>query len=326
MNFPHTLNSRRDLSDPELAGHLTGFRGYVWGKSNGQMTKTVYHVMRHIERVRNQVSFNVEDHELDLITPWGWEANAIFYLPDGSVRDPAGLILVDPASREPHPAAKLPYPPDAYDRKAHTDAQLQRMNIYVPPSVPPVVGMPEARLRSPREVAQRTLSLFVAAVRAESIGIGKPMTAADLGKDWPIAFAALSPAEHEFLFADDPPQQSVINFAWRYEALALLQWALGVADELPFPTAICDVPKIARIAFECNSQDYVDKAVLRPTPLLLDALDLHYRLHWAVTQAQLDKRAAPASIDPGVVVERHHALNWLVRFEDADWDNVDTPT
>lgn len=28
----------------------------------------------------------------------------------------------------------------------------------------------------------------------------------------------------------------------------------------------------------------------------------------------------------GVVAERHHALNWLVRFMDADWDDVDTPT
>jgi hypothetical protein len=28
----------------------------------------------------------------------------------------------------------------------------------------------------------------------------------------------------------------------------------------------------------------------------------------------------------GVVAERHHALNWLVCFGDADWDDVDTPT
>jgi hypothetical protein len=31
-------------------------------------------------------------------------------------------------------------------------------------------------------------------------------------------------------------------------------------------------------------------------------------------------------LDPGVIQERHHALNWLVRFEDAEWDDVDTPT
>ncbi|WP_394816959.1 DUF4272 domain-containing protein [Streptomyces lonegramiae] len=25
-------------------------------------------------------------------------------------------------------------------------------------------------------------------------------------------------------------------------------------------------------------------------------------------------------------MERHYALNWLVRFEDSAWDEVDTPT
>ncbi|MCO6561396.1 MAG: DUF4272 domain-containing protein, partial [Gilliamella sp.] len=24
--------------------------------------------------------------------------------------------------------------------------------------------------------------------------------------------------------------------------------------------------------------------------------------------------------------ERHYALNWLTNFENADWDDVDTPT
>jgi hypothetical protein len=27
-----------------------------------------------------------------------------------------------------------------------------------------------------------------------------------------------------------------------------------------------------------------------------------------------------------VVQERHVALNWLIRFEGAEWDQVDTPT
>ncbi|HDS1213045.1 TPA: DUF4272 domain-containing protein [Shewanella algae] len=31
-------------------------------------------------------------------------------------------------------------------------------------------------------------------------------------------------------------------------------------------------------------------------------------------------------IDRGVVLERHYALNWLIGFENSDWDEVDTPT
>ena len=39
-----------------------------------------------------------------------------------------------------------------------------------------------------------------------------------------------------------------------------------------------------------------------------------------------DESEPPAQLDPGVVMERHHALNWLTGFHGADWDDVDTPT
>ena len=65
---------------------------------------------------------------------------------------------------------------------------------------------------------------------------------------------------------------------------------------------------------------------MRSVMEILDALDLHYRQHWATRQALLKKYPAPAGLNDGVLQERHHALNWLVRFEDRDWDEVDTPT
>jgi hypothetical protein len=65
---------------------------------------------------------------------------------------------------------------------------------------------------------------------------------------------------------------------------------------------------------------------LRPLSELLDSLDLHQRLHWITRQAQADKKAVPAGLEPGVIQERRRALNWLVQFEAAQWDDVDTPT
>jgi hypothetical protein len=70
----------------------------------------------------------------------------------------------------------------------------------------------------------------------------------------------------------------------------------------------------------------VRSARLRGAGEILDALDLCYRLHWATTEARVKQTEPPAGLEPGVVAERHHALNWLVRFQDADWDDVDTPT
>ncbi|HKO94988.1 MAG TPA: DUF4272 domain-containing protein, partial [Polyangiaceae bacterium] len=78
--------------------------------------------------------------------------------------------------------------------------------------------------------------------------------------------------------------------------------------------------------FQADSERLIRDAKLRATPVLLDALDLHFRLHWAVRQARQDDSEPPAQLDPGVVMERHHGLNWLTGFHGADWDDVDTPT
>jgi hypothetical protein len=77
---------------------------------------------------------------------------------------------------------------------------------------------------------------------------------------------------------------------------------------------------------DVSEEELLAHTHLRPTAAVLDALDLHLRLHWAARQARLDGNGGMKGLDPGVVQERHHALNWLVRFEEADWDDVDTPT
>jgi hypothetical protein len=55
-------------------------------------------------------------------------------------------------------------------------------------------------------------------------------------------------------------------------------------------------------------------------------VDLTYRLHWLVRQQRLKKRGELAGVDADVLMQRHHALNWLVRFQHAPWDAVNTPT
>jgi hypothetical protein len=136
---------------------------------------------------------------------------------------------------------------------------------------------------------------------------------------------ALSPDENQFLNSPAPAPQQVTDSVWRYEALYLLEWALKLADDLALPTHQCDVQQVAGVMF-ADHATLVATAELRPAEEILDALDLHFRLHWAVAQRRLEKRAVPASLVAGVVSERHYALNWLVRFEDAEWDSVDTPT
>ena len=323
-DFSHVPVGRRDRSQPDLADHLDGFIGYVLGTRPNQLTATLYHVMRHLQRVQVQFSFEVELGAFEAMSAWAGRANAVLFWPDGSVLDPEGRLLFSPDATALDEAASLPYPTDALKRKARTEARLESLGIRVPASLPPVVGEGEAVWRSQVEVSHRAQALMATALIAETRGEGNPFPVDRLSERLPGYAAFLSPQERAFLEEDTSPPAQIAKFSWRYEALALLHWALGLTVELPFPVAICDVPAVARTAFEFGAGR--SPGHLRPAAELLDALDLTFRLHWAVRDARLKGQAAPAGLEPGVVLERHYALNWLTHFEDHDWDEVDTPT
>lgn len=326
LNFPHTLNARRDRSDPDLPSHLNGFIGYALSRSSQRMTAVQYHVMRHIQRVQHHLSLLVADQDMAAFGEWAQAANAICFLADGTIRDPFGKMLID-ADRGAHEdGADVPYPTDAVARKKRCTQQLAALDIGATQSLPPVIGEEEVELRSPDDVARRMLGLFLAALRAETLIAGKPISPAELQKRLPAAFEALSPKEAAFMADASPDQQQIVNFGWGYEALLVLQWALGLVPALPHPTQICDVPALARVMLETGAEQLVASATLRPVGEILDALDLHFRMHWVARQADLDDEPAPGGIDAGVVRERHRALNWLVQFEYAEWDAVDIPT
>ena len=63
-------------------------------------------------------------------------------------------------------------------------------------------------------------------------------------------------------------------------------------------------------------------------PQILDEADLIYRLHWAVRHADLNGRPIPLPLNRDMVMERHHALNWLIvpREEPYPWDEIPTDT
>ncbi|MYM87494.1 DUF4272 domain-containing protein [Rugamonas sp. FT82W] len=324
--FPHVLNARRDLSDPELPPHLNGFMNYLAQAGAGQMTQVRYHVIRHVQRVRHHVSLSVEEGAMDSFAAWAQAANAIVFMADGSVRDPQGRVLLPVSGDDGDPQAVVPYPPQAWQRKARSDELLAARKVAVPATLPPLVSEPELRLRTPEDVLRRMLALFVVAIRAESLTGGHAIAVEDLKKRFPPAFAGLTDAERAYLAQEAPTEHETTQFLWRYEAILVLQWVLGLQEALPFADAICDVAAISRTVIERGTEGLRKQLAMRPAAEILDALDLHYRQHWATRQAILKKTAAPAALNDGVLQERHHALNWLVHFEDRDWDEVDTPT
>jgi len=323
--FPHVLHGQRGLDDPELSPHLAGFLGYVQNCGDGTMTRQRYHVMRHIQRTRQQWSFSVEPEHLSALASWATDANAIIFLADGSIRDPRGHVLMSP-TEDTDPQAQVPFPELSWLRKTRTEAELADHGITVSAHLPPLAAETEICPRTSPVVAGRALAMFVAALHAESVASDSPIPVQEMRERLPLAFDHLSPEESAFLAERAPDPQDLAKFGWRYEGLFVLLWALQMTDALPFPEGICDVSRIAASMLELDAKRFLETAHVRPASEILDELDLHYRLHWLVRQSRLDGQDNPMGVNDGVVYERHYALNWLTGFENADWDNVDTPT
>jgi hypothetical protein len=104
-----------------MPSHLDELAGYVLGRSDGQMTAMRYHLWRHIQLVRNQVTFLVEAGDLAAVTAWAQTANAILLLPDGSMRAPDMAMLMN-AESVFNEEAGLPYPADASDGRGRSNS------------------------------------------------------------------------------------------------------------------------------------------------------------------------------------------------------------
>jgi hypothetical protein len=94
LAFPHRMLSRREMPSAEMGQHLKGFEGYVMSRGSPQMTCMKYRVVLHIQSVRQQLVFSVDEKQMNTVTSWAVAANAILFLPDGSVRDPHRRVLV----------------------------------------------------------------------------------------------------------------------------------------------------------------------------------------------------------------------------------------
>lgn len=211
-----------------------------------------------------------------------------------------------------------PQAPPANPRKEKTEAELKKLGVPINPWLPLIKSEEEARIRSPQEVARRTLVLH--SVAAAGHGVNRDDIVKHLKEQglWDHA----SPEEKRFLQDKNPAEQSMIDAAWRAEALWTLLWALGKMEDLGLPTEPCDEERIQEwVLTRSQAPEFISSARLRPVSEILDELDRIYRIHWAVRDAELKNQRIPANFIPSVVVERHYALYWLTGYAD-DWDDV----
>lgn len=321
-----TIN-RMDQTSPGLAAHLEGFRGYVGKLAGGKISPRVRALREQIGRTQHVLGMMVDPGFDDDPEERAWmlvhqlateHLGLVFWF--GTVMD-SELRCYLANGGEHDPEARLPLPSSAQARKQRSEARLQSLGIPFLPSLPIVRGDDEILLYAPGEVARRAVALTTVAVRGEGLEQDKAVEILRGAGMWDSA----SPQEQAFLQDPDPDEQRMITFCWRYEALWVLLWALGLV-ELGLPTAICDPAVAVGLVLDTGPQELVAQAKLRPLPEILDELDFTYRCHWACVNARLHGQEAPAGLDPGVVYERHYALNWLTCGDEYTWDNVPTHT
>ncbi|WP_409299118.1 DUF4272 domain-containing protein [Peribacillus sp. SCS-26] len=199
-------------------------------------------------------------------------------------------------------------------RKRKSEKLLRSLGIKVNKYLP--FQKSDYEMRTLEEIAVRAMCLCVCAAKGEGV---EQEVVEGLAERYDIG-GHFSQEERSFIEDPDPSDHDRIQFAWRYEGYWMLLWALGYT-ELGYPDSICDVAFAVTLLSERTAEQFMGDAVLRPKKEIDDQADLILRLHWAVRDVQINGGETPGGLDHGVVLERHHALSWLIRTGE-NWDDI----
>jgi hypothetical protein len=211
---------------------------------------------------------------------------------------------------------------EASDRKARSISRLRKEGVPAIDHLPVIEDSKSAKTRTAEEIANRAIAVCLTAAKGEGI---EQETIDSLVKKFG-AEKFFSPKEAAFIKNPNPTQQDRIQFSWRYECYWVLLWSLGYIDSLDRPEEACDVAKAVVFLRNRDAAQFIKDAKLRPITAILDEADLIYRYDWAVVDARVHNKDAPAKLEKGVVKERHYALNWLIGYMNQEWDDISTDT
>lgn len=213
---------------------------------------------------------------------------------------------------------------DQQARRAQSEAYCKAHGIpvYSNPNAMFTESEAETTLRIKDQIVDRALALCFIGLKSEGLS---PERLAEIDKAYGIT-RKLTPVERAYVTAAHPTNQQRRDAHWRYESLHVLLWALGYVDALSYPNAMCDVAHDAAIIHELSESKFRQSAKLRGKKEVLDQADLILRLDWACYDTRLAKKPIPGNLSTDIVLERHHSLNWLIRYENQDWDDVSTDT
>ncbi len=221
---------------------------------------------------------------------------------------------------------------EAQMRKKRSIEILKAHNVPYIPHLPMIATADQVRVRTVEEIARRAvtclLAIQVACDAAGAPGNFKKSRKYFGEKLTEFGLEGCLTTKEQKIFKGKCNNQDFVNMTWKYEAYWVLLWALGIVDQLEYPSEACDCEFGINAVAECESmEEFIEKTKLRDIAEILDEADLIFRYDWACVDARIHEEEAPAGLDPDVVYERHCGLNWLIDADGADdWDNVATDT
>jgi hypothetical protein len=138
----------------------------------------------------------------------------------------------------------------------------------------------------------------------------------------------VSSTEQALLLAETPIERQTIDATWRCESLQTLLWCIGKLREMPPASKLCSVPAMLDLMPEPGGKltEFYRDLELRSEAEFNELYARTHYQHWQVGDAQIHGKPMPADLDPGVIYERHYAMNWVRYYEDDGWDEVTTDT
>jgi hypothetical protein len=209
----------------------------------------------------------------------------------------------------------------APERKTHTEARLKQHNIPVGTELQVLAEESEVQLCTAVEIAKRILILTYLNIVVQAEGFRNEVVASLKSKG---LWDDVSGNEKLLLLKKELTDLDVAFISWQAEAAWMLLWVIGKVEIKGLPTQECDINEILKLlpSFQEGPDTFINSATIRPVVEVMDMLDLIYRIHWAVSDAEVNELPIPANLNPGVVHERHYALNWVINFIEQ-WDQVE---
>lgn len=137
---------------------------------------------------------------------------------------------------------------------------------------------------------------------------------------------AVLPEEHDFLSGRELTPEDLNILSWKQESLYALCWAGSLTPNLAFPLKECDLKDIfPLIPREVEVSKFIESFQLRSDSEIRQQQDIYYCLHHSIRHPEIWVQGSPSDLNPSVITERRHALEWLANVDHC-WDDISLDT